>query len=232
MLAATGSVCAQSAESQVPGTHLAATQRVTDAPSASSRPLDDGAPGSVDVESRKLASSRSQPGRCAFGAGAPGSHFRLFDVCAARAGTALDVTYISARRLDRSDPRSGLELGLSSRLTWSRGAFYVTSSQATALRALNASSISLSLLQNGGHAGVRLGPLDVGAGIALSLFSVDYLEHDLSFGMFSPRALAFAGLGIGPVRLGVTAHTEYYFRWFGRDYIIRGLGVSLEFLGR
>lgn len=157
---------------------------------------------------------------------------RLFDVRGAHSDSALAVSYLWARTTYRAPYHAGAEFRFGNRLTWYRGAAYITSSEGMALRFLDATSVSLSLLQNGGHAGLHAGPVDLGAGFAVSLLNFDYLKHDLSFGMASPRALAFAGVRLGSFRIGLEAHSEYYWRWFGRDYFFRGIGLSLEYRNR
>ena len=138
------------------------------------------------------------------------------------------ASHLEFRRSDWNRRDNGLELRGGAALTWRKGPFYVTSTEATALRIFDRRSYSLSILQNGGHAGLSLGPVDFGAGMALSLLNIDYLKHDLSFGMASPRSLVQMRVAVGPVRLGVPAHVEYLWRWFGRDYWVRGAGVTLD----
>ena len=154
--------------------------------------------------------------------------FKLFDLAAARADTALAAAYVQYRRTDREQAGRGLELRGGPAFSWEAGPLYVTSTSATALRVFSRRSYSLSILQNGGHAGLLLGPIDVGTGFAISVFNIDYLEDDLSFGMFTPRSLASAGVRFGPVRIGAQAHVEYLWRWFGRDYFVRGVAVTLD----
>ena len=153
---------------------------------------------------------------------------KLFDVAAARADTTLGASYLEHRRTDRARVGHGLELRGGNALSWERRSLYVTSTSAVALRIFDRSSYSLSILQNGGNAGLLLGPVDLGAGFAVSLLNLDYLEGGFSFGMVSPRSLAVAGVRLGPVRVGAQAHVEYLWRWLGRDYFVRAVGVTLD----
>jgi len=122
----------------------------------------------------------------------------------------------------------GWELGGTMSVTSVQRPFFLTSFQSTTLRVLDSRSYSLSLLQSGALVGLRIGPVEPEAGIALSTINLDIFHKDFSFGMFSPRAAAGVGLRFGEVRLSVHAYSEYLWRWLGTDYYTRGVALTVR----
>lgn len=152
---------------------------------------------------------------------------RVFDLSAAehRGGVGLARTW--ARRTDRQRYRPGFELRATDVLRWTRGAIVVEGRFGAGVR-WGPAQLSGSLLQNGGMAGVELGPLDVKAGVSTSMLNLGLTSGKFDVGFSWPRASLGVGLELGFARLEALAHVEYAWGWLGPDAYVRGIGLVLS----
>jgi len=107
--------------------------------------------------------------------------------------------------------------------------FFITGYQMTHFRVLDSKSFVWSVLSTGMGTGVRLGPLEPEARIGLGLIQLDAIHGEYNASLLSPRVAMGVGMHIGKIRLDIQAHTEYLWRWFGPDYLIRGVSLGLRF---
>ena len=78
------------------------------------------------------------------------------------------------------------------------------------------------------QAGLRLGPIEVGAGPGLNVLGIDVSDGDWSLSGLSPYASARAGLKTGNFRVSLSAYRAYHFRWLGRaDAYLTGFSLEL-----
>jgi hypothetical protein len=107
--------------------------------------------------------------------------------------------------------------------------FYISGYQMTHFRVLDSKSFIWSVLSTGMGAGVRLGPFEPEARLGVGLIQLDAIHGEYNFSLLSPRVAMGVGLRLGKIRLDIQAHTEYLWRWFGPDYLIRGVSLGLRF---
>jgi hypothetical protein len=116
--------------------------------------------------------------------------------------------------------------GVAITATWKP--FYLTGMQAMHLRAFDAKSFSWTLLGSHLAGGMRIGPLEPEVRIGLGLVTADVFHGEYSAQLLTPRVAAGAGIHVGQIRLDIQTHSEYLWRWFGPDYLIRGVSVGLR----
>jgi hypothetical protein len=153
----------------------------------------------------------------------------VFDVNASRHYSGIGVARIYSRATDANRYEPGLEFRFADALVWTPPMTQLEGSFGASLRVLS-QGYALSLAQSGGLAGLRFGPVQLKAGVSLSLLNLDVVQERWGFGMFWPRSMAGVGLALGPVRVDALAHVEYLWRWSGADQYVRGVGllISLE----
>lgn len=106
--------------------------------------------------------------------------------------------------------------------------FYLFGKQRTLLRILDDKSFSWSLFHQDLGGGIMIGPIEPEAGIGMSLLTADIFHAEPSIQLFTPRVHAGIGLHIGPFKASLTGHAEYLWRWFGPDYLVRGITLGLR----
>jgi hypothetical protein len=163
---------------------------------------------------------------------------KLFDMRRSILSYGVDVGPIWFRQARDRTPdqaqtgfeRGGGEIALGQVTTTPVRPFYIMGTQKTLFRVLSARSFSWSLFQQELGGGLILGPFEPEVRFGVSVLTADTIRGDLSAQFFSPRASVGMGLHLGRIRLDIKAHTEYLWRWFGPDYVLRGLtlGVRLD----
>lgn len=129
---------------------------------------------------------------------------------------------------DRNNAMHGfgvkLSLGQSPVLPFWRVAGY----HALIFRSLDPKSFAVSFPTRGLEAGIRAGVVELAADVGLSLFTVDAAHAKWSFGMFTPRASAIAGLAFKGLHVRAVATTEYLWRWIGEpNAYVQSVGLQL-----
>jgi hypothetical protein len=81
--------------------------------------------------------------------------------------------------------------------------------------AKNAGGVAIPVIFFGGY---RAKPMLATLGLGFNVFTVDNLDDDVGFGIFSPRAHARIGFLAGPVMIAANAEAQYRWLW-GRDEI-------------
>ena len=130
---------------------------------------------------------------------------------------------------ERGAPLAG-EVSLGMVLKTPYKPFFLVGQQKTLLRVVDDKSFSWSIFHQEVGAGLMIGPFEPEVRLGLSVLSADIVHAEPSIQLFSPRVGAGVGVKLGKIRLDIQAHSEYLWRWFGPDYLIRGvtLGFRLE----
>jgi hypothetical protein len=110
-----------------------------------------------------------------------------------------------------------------------KGPFYLTGHLKTLLRVLDDKSFSWSIFHQELGGGIKIGPFEPEIRLRLSLLSADVIHAQPSVQLFTPGVSAGVGIHVGTIRLDIKAHSEYLWRWFGADYLIRGVSLGLRF---
>lgn len=161
---------------------------------------------------------------------APGS-VKLFDARRSQPGFQIEVGQLWFRGVSTRDPfqRGVAEIftGVTSTTPW--GPFYLSGIQQLHLRLFESGKVAFSIPSGQLASGVRLGPIEAGVRIGMSALTVDVFDGSWGIQLFSPRVGAEAAVRLGPVRFDLEIHSEYFWRWFGQSYIIRGISLGVRF---
>lgn len=127
------------------------------------------------------------------------------------------------------EPRQsiGFSLALGETLATVRNGLVAGGLHEHELRFVPNDAFSLSLSRFQWEAGLHLGPVEPMARVGFTLLHAD-VGHGVSFGMFSPRVGFGLWLVLPHSRVGVSAFTEYFWRWVGDDSAFVH-GLTLEF---
>ncbi len=167
---------------------------------------------------------------------------KLFDQSRSIVSTELSIGPIWARRVqdetpitlrrnfERGAPLAG-ELAVGSVYTTpsARGPFYLTGHLKTLLRVIDDKSFSWGMFHQEFGGGLMIGPFEPEVRVRLTVLSVDIFHAQPSVQLLTPGVAAGFGLHLGKIRLDIKAHSEYLWRWFGPDYLIRGVTIGFRF---
>ena len=156
------------------------------------------------------------------------SRWALLNPYTARHQSSFALGLVGFRAEPNRGQFPGYSLALGEAVTSVRGGFVVGGFQEHELRLVPKDSFSLSLSRYQWEAGPRLGPLEPVARVGMTLMHFD-VGHGFSFGMFSPRVGAGLWLKLAHTRIGLSAFTEYFWRWTGKDSaFVHGLTLEIQ----
>lgn len=140
-----------------------------------------------------------------------------------------ETSALRLKGFERGAPLAS-EIALGMALTTPSKPFFLVGRQRTILRIIDDKSFSWSLFHQDLGGGMMIGPFEPEAGIGLSILTADIFHAEPSIQLLTPRVSAGVGIHAGRFRVDVKAHAEYLWRWFGPDYLIRGitLGIRLD----
>jgi hypothetical protein len=141
-----------------------------------------------------------------------------------------DETPITQRRnFTRGAPLAG-EIGFGTVFTTpsQRGPFFLAGHLKTLLRVIDDKSFSWSIFHQELGGGLMLGPFEPEIRLRLGLLTADVIHAEPSVQLFTPGVAAGVGIHVGKFRLDIKAHSEYLWRWFGPDYLVRGVTIGLR----
>ncbi len=166
---------------------------------------------------------------------------KLFDSRKSIVGLQLDVGPIFARRVQDETPitvRRNFEhkAPLASEIGFGtvyvtpsfKGPFFLVGALKTVFRIVDDKSFSWSLFHQELGGGIKIGPFEPEVRLRLSVLTADIFHADPSIQLMSPGISAGFGIHVGKIRLDIKAHSEYLWRWFGPDYLIRGVTIGLR----
>ncbi len=156
--------------------------------------------------------------------------FRLFDSQRVERAFDLRLGPLFYRQTGGSDDfaRGTGQLDVGAAIVSRVGHLYLVGLQKMAFRAFDSKSFALSLLSSNLNVGLQVGPFEPEAGIGLGLLTVDVFRGDYSAELFSPSVNAGVGVHLGQIRLDIAAQSEYLWRWFGPDVLVRGIFLGLR----
>lgn len=166
---------------------------------------------------------------------------KLFDLRKSTVSLQLDVGPIWSRRVqdetpttqrqnfERGAPLAG-EVGFGTVYTTPslRGPFFLVGHLKTLFRVIDDKSFSWSIFHQELGGGLRIGPFEPEVRLRLSAMSADIMHGEPSVQLLSPGVSAGFGIHVGKIRLDIKAHSEYLWRWFGPDYVIRGITLGFR----
>jgi len=153
----------------------------------------------------------------------------LLDPYTARHTGQFALGWLSFRSEREQDSKIGYSLAVGEGVTTQRGAFVAGGRWEHELHLVPSETIGLSISRYQWEAGPRLGPIEPMARVGFTLAGVDLSRDSFSFGMFSPRAAISVFVHFQAVRVGVSAFTEYWWRWIGDESaFVRGMTLELQ----
>ena len=162
-------------------------------------------------------------------AGAPSfARWALLNPYTARHSSSLALGVVGARPVAEPRENLGYFFAIGEAVTTVRGPFTVGALQEHELRLVPHDAFSLGLWRYQWEAGPRLGPFEPRVRVGLTAMHLD-VGHGVSFGMFSPRVGLGLWLKLPHSRIGVSAFTEYFWRWVGNDSaFVHGLSLEIQ----
>jgi hypothetical protein len=156
------------------------------------------------------------------------SRWALLNPYTARHTSSLAFGLVGFRAGNDRAQNTGYSLAFGEAVTTVRGGFLAGGFQEHELRLVPKDALSLSIARYQWEAGPRLGPIEPMARVGVTLAHLDY-GHGFSFGMFSPRVGVGVWLKLPGTRIGVSAFTEYFWRWTGDDSaFVHGLTFEIQ----
>lgn len=156
------------------------------------------------------------------------SRWALLNPYSARHQSSLALGLVGFRAEPNRRENIGYSLALGESVTTVRGGFLAGGLQEHELRLVPKDALSLSLGRYQWEAGPRLGPLEPMARVGMTFMHLD-VGHGFSFGMFSPRVGLGLWLKLPHTRIGVSAFSEYFWRWTGNDSaFVHGLTLEIQ----
>jgi hypothetical protein len=119
------------------------------------------------------------------------------------------------RTIGREDLQYGLQIARKETIEDRRGPLFLTLEREWALRFYERWTI-IPLYRYGYLAGMRLGPIELAAGVSAIPFAIDYSEGRFSFSGPSPGAAVRVGVKTKSVRVSLRLEREYLWRWGGQ----------------
>lgn len=142
--------------------------------------------------------------------------------------STMSFSVLGPRPVDERSKSPGYAIAGGEAVALLSGPFLAGGLQDHELRLVPDDALSLSLSRYQLEGGVRLGPFEPMARVGFTTLHLD-IGHGFSVGLFTPRVGAGLWLKLGKVRLGASAFTEYFWRWFGDDSaFVHGLTFELQ----
>jgi hypothetical protein len=141
--------------------------------------------------------------------------WRLFDpkLAPRELGWSIGPGYL--RTLGREQLQYGIVIGRKETMEERRGPLFLSLEREWALRLYERWTI-IPVYRYGLLGGLRVGPIEVAAGVSAIPFALDYAEGRFSFSGPSPGAALRVGFKTGKLRVSVRAEREYLWRWGGQ----------------
>jgi len=156
------------------------------------------------------------------------SRWALLNPFTARHSSGMTLGFVGFRRLSDRRENLGYSLAFGEGLTTVRGGFLAGGRVEHELRLVPRDALSLSLGRYYWEAGPRIGRFEPMARVGFSMMHVDYGQR-VSFGMLSPRVGIGVWLKLPQSRIGVSAFTEYFWRWVGSESaFVHGLTLEIQ----
>lgn len=152
----------------------------------------------------------------------------LFDPFYADRESRLFGGPVSLREIDQRIAMHGATIGFGDTQRETRGPFWLSVERSFDLRLFSKWTMLFDLIGYSYQAGLRLGPIEIGAGPGLNVLGIDVSDGDWSLSGLSPYASGRVGLKTGNFRVSLSAYRAYHFRWLGRaDAYLTGFSLEL-----
>lgn len=147
----------------------------------------------------------------------PWKVWRLFDPKLAPRELGWSVGGGYLRTMGREQLQRGLTVGRKETMEERRGPLFLSLEREWALRLYERWTI-IPVYRYGLMGGLRLGPIELGAGFSAIPFAIDYSEGRFGLDGPSPGAAARIGFKTGKIRVSVRVEREYLWRLAGQSH--------------
>jgi hypothetical protein len=97
-----------------------------------------------------------------------------------------------------------------------------------ALRYFGDKNASFSLSRHRIVGGLALGPTEILGGFGFSTITIDRIASQWGIGLLAPMCTMSIAVRAGRLRVETGGYIEYLWRWNARDYVVRGISLSLR----
>ena len=140
------------------------------------------------------------------------------------------VGWVEMRETSGGTVSRGLSLELGGAVTTTRGQLFSELRQSFFFRALSNSRYVVGVSEYSLHAGLSLGPVELGTGFGILPLAVDLNDGELGLEVLCPQGSLLLAFDLGGVELAVRAHQGYVFQLLGgNDSFVRGLTLDVNF---
>lgn len=156
---------------------------------------------------------------------------RLFDIATSRSSLQLDIGPVWYRKQAATGPKGfergtgELAVGTVTTALWKP--FYLAGHQKLVFRAFDSKSYHFSFSSDFAT-GAYLGPIEIESRVGLNFVNLGAFHGEWSAELLSPRVSVAAAVHLWRFRVDIQAHSEYLWRWFGNDYLVRGVTLGLR----
>lgn len=138
--------------------------------------------------------------------------------------------WVEYRETSRGSVSRGVSVELGGTVTTTRRHLFSELRQAFFFRALSNSRYVFGASEYSLHAGLSLGPLELGPGFGILPFAVDLTDGDFGLSVLCPQGSVMLSVDLGAVELGVRAYQGYVFQVLGGDdAFVRGITLDVSF---
>jgi hypothetical protein len=156
------------------------------------------------------------------------ARWRLLNPYTSRHTSSLALGGVGFRAESKRTGSLGYALAVGEQVTTVQGAFWAGLNREFELRFVRHDALSLSLWRYQWESGLRLGKLEPGVRFGMTLLHLD-VGHGFSFGLLSPRVGAGVWYKLPRSRIGVSAFSEYFWRWTGDESaFVHGIVLELQ----
>ncbi len=140
------------------------------------------------------------------------------------------VGWVEMREAHGGAVSRGLSLELGGTVTTTRSHLFSELRQSFFFRALSNSRYVFGASEYSLHAGLSLGPVELGSGFGILPVGVDLDDGELGLQVLCPQGSLLLSLDLGGLELGVRAYQGYVFQLLGgNDSFVRGVTLDLNF---
>ena len=139
------------------------------------------------------------------------------------------VGWVEMRETSGGSVSRGLSLELGGTVTTTRSHLFSELRQSFFFRALSNSRYVFGASEYSLHAGLSLGPVELGTGFGILPVGIDFNDGELGLEVLCPQGSLLLALDLGAFELGVRAYQGYVFQLLGgNDSFVRGLTLDVN----
>jgi hypothetical protein len=160
----------------------------------------------------------------------PYREWALLDPYLSERESGPSLGWVELRETSGGPASRGVSIETGGTVTTTRSHLFSELRQAFYFRALSRSRYVLGASEYSLHAGLSLGPLEVGTGFGILPAGLTLTDGELGLQVLCPQGSLMLAADLGSFELAVRAYQGYVFQWFGGDdSFVRGLTLDVNF---